>query len=232
MVSKLEKIMKSILMVILVMSAFSTQAKNLEMACLGKAISKVNAHHTLAEGSAYAVKILHDGNFGASLLVGHSDETDPTDYLVVIDKSKDCKVISMTVADESGDVNQYSDEESALLVTAEKTYQKELVVKGLQLMKAIPASGYDTKLLCISGETVTARVPMTHWSKNDRKTMIGSLLKFPAKTSDGEPKIEISKNQKGILVEGSDQNGVRQVRGYVKNHMADFCLIEVKPVLE
>lgn len=225
--------MKSILVTSLAISivSISAYAKNIDLACVGKAVSKVNSSH-IAKGGAYAVKILHDANAAATVLIGYSDDEDPIDYVVVVDKISDCKIVSVTVADDEGDVSQYSNADTAFLDQANAAYGKVLVSKGLELMKKIPTSGYDNKILCIRGDKVTARVPLTHWSRNDRKTMLGTLSNFPSKIMEGQASIVIPKSQKGILVDGTEHNGTYQVTGYVLEQQAEVCLMELKPVLK
>lgn len=145
---------------------------------------------------------------------------------------ENCKIASIIVAAEGSDVTQYTEKDSQLLNSAEKAYGPILVKKGLELMKAIPDSDYDTKLLCIRGDKITALVPMTYWSARNRKTMLGSLTKFPAKTTQGEPNIKISRKTTSEWVQGNSNSGIAKVSGYVGGKLADICLMEVKPVLE
>ena len=78
--------------------------------CLRKVVDAVNKHHTLAEGSVYALRQLYNGEFASVLLVGHSDETDPTDYLVTVEK-KDCKIKSIVYTNEASGVEEYKPSE-------------------------------------------------------------------------------------------------------------------------
>lgn len=84
--------------------------KPVEKVCLQKVVDAVNKRHTLAEGSVYALRTLYNGAFAATLLVGHSDETDPTDYLVTVEK-KGCKVKAIVYTNEASGVEEYSDSE-------------------------------------------------------------------------------------------------------------------------
>jgi hypothetical protein len=79
-------------------------------ACLKKVVAAVNKHHTLAEGSVYALRVLYNGELASSLLVGHSDETDPTDYLVTVDKRK-CSVKSIVYTNDASGVEEYTEAE-------------------------------------------------------------------------------------------------------------------------
>ena len=168
--------MKSMIGLAVIAAAINIQASELNLECLGEVISKVNQQHTLAEGSAYAVRILHTGEFNSVVLVGHSDETDPTDYLVIVNhQNSACKVGSIAVASEAGGVAEYTSAESKLLDDAIDARLKVTTQKAIALMDKIPTSAYDAKLICVVGDKVTARVPMTHWAKNDAKTMTGTL---------------------------------------------------------
>ena len=91
-------------------SAIASPKASLEKSCLKKTVAAVNKHHTLAEGSVYALRELYNGEFASVLLVGHSDETDPTDYLVTVEK-KGCKVKSIVYTNEASDVEKYSESE-------------------------------------------------------------------------------------------------------------------------
>lgn len=90
-------------------SAFAGD-KSLTKGCLKKVVDAVNKHHTLAEGSVYALRVIYDGEFASSLLVGHSDETDPTDYLVSVEK-EGCKIHSILWTNEAGGVEEYTESE-------------------------------------------------------------------------------------------------------------------------
>jgi hypothetical protein len=110
---------KSIAFTALVLSASafaspSEYKKPLSKSCLSTAVAAVNKHHKLAEGSVYAVRQLYTGEFAAVLLVGHSDETDATDYLVTVEK-EGCKIKSITYTNEAGDVEDYTADEQSLV---------------------------------------------------------------------------------------------------------------------
>ncbi len=80
--------------------------KSLTIGCLKKVVAAVNKQHVVAEGAVYALRVLFDGQFSSSLLVGHSDETDSTDYLVIVEK-KNCEVKSIVSTNEGSDVEDY-----------------------------------------------------------------------------------------------------------------------------
>ena len=90
-------------------NAFAAK-KPVSQACLNKVVAAVNKHHTLAEGGVYALRVLYTGDFAATMLVGHSDETDPTDYLVTVEING-CKVKSIVWTNEAGDVEDYTEAE-------------------------------------------------------------------------------------------------------------------------
>ena len=52
---------------------------SLDRDCLKKVIAAVNKQHTLAEGSVFAIRDIYTGYQASALLVGHSDETEPTE---------------------------------------------------------------------------------------------------------------------------------------------------------
>lgn len=101
--------MKSFIVVtLLATSAFALGTKKApSQDCLKKVVAAVNKQHTLAEGSAYALRVVYAGEFASTLLVGHSDETDPSDYLVTVEK-KDCKIKSIVYTNEAIGVEEYS----------------------------------------------------------------------------------------------------------------------------
>ena len=105
-------LMKNAIMVLILLSSVNAFASKqaLPQSCLDKVVKAVNEHHTLAEGGVYALRVLYTGDFAASLLVGHSDETDPTDYLVTV-KRAGCEVKSIVWTNEAGDVEEYADGE-------------------------------------------------------------------------------------------------------------------------
>lgn len=78
--------------------------------CLIKVINEVNENHTIAEGNVYALRTLYSGDFATALLIGHSDETDPTDYLVTVE-AEGCKTVSRVRTNEASGVEEYSDKE-------------------------------------------------------------------------------------------------------------------------
>lgn len=78
--------------------------------CLKKVVAAVNKHHTMAEGSVYALREIYNGDYASVLLVGHSDETDPTDYLVTVER-QGCVVKSIVYTNDAGWVEDYTDEE-------------------------------------------------------------------------------------------------------------------------
>ncbi len=82
----------------------------LPKSCLAKAVDAVNRKHQLAEGSVYALRALYDGQFASVLLVGHSDETEETDYLVTVERFE-CRVRSIVTSGESSGVEKYTDAE-------------------------------------------------------------------------------------------------------------------------
>jgi hypothetical protein len=104
--------MKNAIMVLILLSSVNAFAgkQPLTQNCLDKVVEAVNKHHTLAEGGVYALRVLYTGNSAASLLVGHSDETDPTDYLVTV-KRTGCEVKSIVWTNEASDVEEYTDSE-------------------------------------------------------------------------------------------------------------------------
>jgi hypothetical protein len=81
------------------------------VACLKKAVAAVNKHHTLAEGNVYALRELYNGEFASVLLVGHSDETDPTDYLVTVETRRGCVVKSIVYTNEASGVEDWKESE-------------------------------------------------------------------------------------------------------------------------
>ena len=81
-----------------------------DKACLKTIVAAVNKHHTLAEGSVYALRQIYNGQSAFTVLVGHSDETDPTDYLVTA-KHKGCEIASIVYTNDAGDVEEYTDAE-------------------------------------------------------------------------------------------------------------------------
>ena len=91
-------------------NAFAAARPSLPEACLKKAVAAVNKQHTLAEGASYALREIYNGDSASVILVGHSDETDPTDYLVTIDR-RGCKVKSIVWTNDSSGVEEYSDSE-------------------------------------------------------------------------------------------------------------------------
>jgi hypothetical protein len=108
--------MNQIIVTTILLISFSAQAKSfidkspVSNTCLKKVVDAVNKHHTLAEGSVYALRVLYTGDFAASIMVGHSDETDPSDYLVTVEK-KDCKIKSIVYTNEAIGVEQYTESE-------------------------------------------------------------------------------------------------------------------------
>lgn len=207
-----------------------TGSASLESSCLSKVVAAVNKHHTLAEGAVYALRVLYTGTFGSAVLVGHSDETDPTDYLVSVDRSKNCAIKSIVYAEEANHVTDYTKLETAAVDEIYAIQKKELVEKALELIEKVPQSGYDVRVLCITGDKVAAIVPMTHWSANDRKLATGNLASFPQKTVSDTNVIKIGKTRD--LVKGDDRNGLFVATGYVNDKRADICIQESKPVLE
>ncbi len=205
----------------------------LESSCLAKAVRQVNRKHTFADGGAYALKILYSGSFGSSLLVGHSDETDPTDYLVSVEHNGEtkCKIHSIVYAEDGSRVYDYSTSDKKLFADLNNVYKIDLTEVALKLLDKIPESGYDNRVVCIVGKQVTGRLPMTHWLKNDRKVVTGSRSSFPALISETRPEIKL---QDEVIdqVRGTDMSGIYLTNGTVDGKAADICLVENKPVLE
>jgi hypothetical protein len=105
--------MKFLLAILVVFISYQSQASErtpVAQACLDKVVAAVNKHHTLAEGSVYALRVVYNGDSAFVALVGHSDETEPTDYLVTVKKHK-CKMESIVYTNEAGDVEEYTDDE-------------------------------------------------------------------------------------------------------------------------
>lgn len=224
--------MKTLITLFLSISTLNATAASLDQACLGQVVSAVNKHHTLAEGAVYALRVLYTGEFASALLVGHSDETEPTDYLVVVDQSNEkCLVKTITTTNEAGDVVEYSQAEQDVLSQIYAAQEKALVSKALALIEKVPSSGYDVRTLCIKGNDVTAIVPASHWSKNDRKTATGRVDNFPKKIELKKAAIEIV-GKKAVLVSGTEGAGIYRILGTVYGKEADICLVEQKPVLE
>lgn len=105
-------LMKSAIVVLVLLSSVNAFGgkQALPQSCLDKVVNAVNEHHTLAEGAVYALRVLYTGDSAASLLVGHSDETDPTDYLVTV-KRAGCEIKSIVWTNEASDVEDYADDE-------------------------------------------------------------------------------------------------------------------------
>ncbi len=80
-------------------------------AYLKKVVAAVNKHHTLAEGSVYALRELYNGDFASVLLVAHSDETDPTDYLVTVETGRSCALKSIVYTNDSNGVEEWHESE-------------------------------------------------------------------------------------------------------------------------
>ncbi|HVJ65155.1 MAG TPA: hypothetical protein VM901_07865 [Bdellovibrionota bacterium] len=78
--------------------------------CLKKIVAAVNKHHTLAQGRVYALRQIYNGQSAFAVLVGHSDESDPTDYLVTTEH-KDCKIASIVYTNDASDVEEYTKDE-------------------------------------------------------------------------------------------------------------------------
>jgi hypothetical protein len=224
--------MKSILGLLVFLAMANTQAASLDKACLSKVVTAVNKHHILAEGSVYALRFLFQGEFAAALLVGHSDETDPTDYLVTVDKTRNCSVKSIVVTNESSDVVEYTKEEGDLVNEIYKEQEKALIAKALELIEKVPQSGYDVRTLCITDSSVTAIYPRSHWSEQDQKIATGNLTQFPIEVAVAKPPIKILSKKLSQLVSGNENNGIYLVHGTVDGKVADICLLESKPVLE
>ena len=110
------------------------QANKLDKQCLTKVVNAVNKHHTLAEGSVYALKELYVGAFGAAVLVGHSDETDPTDYLVCLNTSKNCLIKSIVYSNEAGSVNEYTKAEHQTVSDIYASQSNSRRTKSLELI--------------------------------------------------------------------------------------------------
>lgn len=88
----------------------SVRAAALQKQCLKKVVAVVNKQHTLAEGSVYALRVVYNGGFAAALLVGHSDSTDATDYLVTLEK-EGCNIKSIVWTNEGSGVEKYTSAE-------------------------------------------------------------------------------------------------------------------------
>ena len=222
--------MKIVLVSLMVL--FALNANAVEKSCLTKVVNAVNKHHTLAEGSVYALRTVYEASFGAALLVGHSDETDPTDYLVTVDLTKNCQIKSIVYTEDASNVQEYTYAETQLVEQIYKEQTEALNKKALELIKLLPESGYDTRTLCIFGDKVVGQIPMTHWSAKNRKTAVGTVNKFPAKILNKEPKIEIYNPNKGLQLEGNEYAGFFAYRGGIGNTASDVCVAESKPVLE
>mgnify|MGYP001558813630 CR=1 FL=1 len=74
--------------------------------CLKRAIAAVNKQHTMADGSVYAVREIYSGDQAVALLMGHSDETDNTDYLVLVKKEK-CEISKAVWTNEGSQVDVF-----------------------------------------------------------------------------------------------------------------------------
>lgn len=121
---------------------------------------------------------------------------------------------------------------ASLVVSATPAFAQsiELTTKAIELIQKIDSSGYDNRVLCIVDNNVTAIVPMTHWSRNDRKVAVGTVDNFPTSVMLGNSGIVIE----GVsdVVQGEGMNGLHVAQGTVNGKAADICIVEQKPVLE
>lgn len=98
--------------------AKTPRVEALDSACLRRAVARAVVNATLIneEASAQALRQVFVGGLGAVVLVGVSDETEPSDYLVTIDRSaqengkRGCKIVSTIVAND-GSVETYTEAE-------------------------------------------------------------------------------------------------------------------------
>jgi len=223
----------AVLGLLMTLSLSTANAKGLDQACLSQVVAAVNKYDTYPGGSVYALRILKHGASSSEILIGHSDEVDPTDYLVKVKhQSSKCKVLSIDFSTDGADVADYTDAETKAVADIMIQQEKVLTEKALQLFKKIAVSGYDNRLLCIKDGIVTARVPMTNWASNDRKTATGTLNSFPRKITAGEPGLATA--GKKTLVSESEFQRIYKVSGYFTDSedSADLCLIEDKILLE
>jgi hypothetical protein len=105
---------KLILGLTLAISVGAQAAKSpLSESCKDKVVTAVNKHHEKnlnSEGGVFAIRDLYNGEFASVLLIGHSDETDPSDYLVTVEKKR-CVVKSIVYTNEASDTEEYSQDE-------------------------------------------------------------------------------------------------------------------------
>ena len=80
--------------------------------CLKKVVQAVDKKHKANEGVVIALRELYSGEYASALLVGHSDENTPTDFLVLVDKNG-CKLKSMLTTNEA-ESEKYTPAERAL----------------------------------------------------------------------------------------------------------------------
>ncbi|MCE3010867.1 MAG: hypothetical protein LW875_09670 [Proteobacteria bacterium] len=95
---------------LIVSSVSFAKNSSLSKDCLKKVVASVEKQHTNAEGGVYALREIYSGQWASALLVGHSDQTDPTDYLVTVEK-ENCKIKSIVWTNESFRVENYKPSE-------------------------------------------------------------------------------------------------------------------------
>jgi hypothetical protein len=109
----------------------------------------------------------------------------------------------------------------------------DIELTALELIKKLPESPVDIRILCISGEFVVGAVPMTNAAKQDRKTAYGTLTNFPARIMAEAPPIKITAGiDEYKLLEGDYTRGFRKLSGNISGEPARFCVMESKPFLE
>jgi hypothetical protein len=87
-------------------SAFAAQAETADpsLKCVNKAVQQATLKNFKTYGASSnscGVKLLHKGEFKETLIVCMSDETEPSEYIMVMDPNKSCKVDFISTTNES-----------------------------------------------------------------------------------------------------------------------------------
>lgn len=109
----MKTIAKIIVATVVATIALTAQAKEQELKCVNKAVSGAtlkNFKNYGASTNSCGIKLLHAGDFKETYIVCTSDETEPTEYIVVMDPNKKCKMDFIASTNESSTPTFDSDE--------------------------------------------------------------------------------------------------------------------------
>ncbi|MBS1983984.1 MAG: hypothetical protein JST16_07405 [Bdellovibrionales bacterium] len=80
--------------------------------CIETAAAAANKARHYEGSEAYGARVLHDEIFGAAILVGISDEVDPSTYVVLVDKTDDrCRIKGVVLTNEADSIEFTPDEQ-------------------------------------------------------------------------------------------------------------------------